>query len=122
MNIIIIDYAFTSDDKLQRICDELSFNYETLKKDKKELKLYRVWIETISKTMIAYSTTYSSDEIIYTDEFNRLFETIPIYIPRPAELPAPKVNLNIDSILDKISKFGIESLLKEERDFLDKFE
>lgn len=122
MNIIIIDYAFTSDDKLQRICDELNFNYETLKKDKKELKLYRVWIETISKTMIAYSTTYSSDKIIYTDEFNKLFEKIPMYVPKPAELPAPKFDLNIDSILDKISKFGIDSLLKEERDFLDKFE
>lgn len=119
MNIIVIDYTFTSDEKLQRICDELNFNYETLKKDKKELKLYRVWIDTISKTMIAYSTTNSLGKIVYTNHFDILFESIPRYEPKPAELPPPKFDLNIDSILDKISKFGMNSLLKEERDFLD---
>jgi hypothetical protein len=29
--------------------------------------------------------------------------------------------LNVNSILDKISKYGIDSLLKEEKDFLDEF-
>ena len=69
--------------------------------------------------MIAYCTTNKPEEIIYTNGFYELFPSIPRYEPKPKELPAPKVELNLDAILDKISKFGIDSLLKEERDFLD---
>lgn len=122
MNIIVIDYAFTSDDKLKRICDELHFNYELLKKDKKQFKMYRIWIDITSKTMIAYTTTSKPDKVIYTEGFEQLFPNIPRYEPKPKQLPEPKypkVELNIDSILDKISKYGIDSLLKEEREFLD---
>lgn len=45
------------------------------------------------------------------------------YVPNTSisntELPKSDVSLNVDDILDKISKYGIESLLKEEREFLD---
>ena len=119
MNIIIIDYAFTSDEKLRRICNELKINYDVLLKDKKEFKMYRAWIDITTKTMIAYSKTNSPNKIIYTDSYDSLFRSIPIYEPKPIALPAPAVDLNIDSILDKISKYGIDSLLKEEKEFLD---
>jgi hypothetical protein len=119
MNIILIDFAFTSDDKLRRICDELKLNYEVLLKDKKEFKIHRTWIDVTSKTMIAYSIISKPDEIIYTPGYDSIFRSLPRYEPKPIELPAPKVDLNVDSILDKISKYGIDSLLKEERDFLD---
>jgi hypothetical protein len=119
MKIIVIDYAFTSDEKLKRISEELKLNYGVLKKDKKDFKFYRIWIDIDSKTMIAYSTTYSPDKMIFTEGFDDLFVGMKRYEPKPKGLPAPKVDLNIDSILDKISKYGIESLLKEERDFLD---
>jgi hypothetical protein len=119
MNIIIIDFAFTSDDKLRRICEELKLNYDVLSNDKKQFKFYRVWIDLTSKTMIAYSTVSSPEKIIYTPAYEEIFRTIPRYEPKPIELPAPQVDLNIDSILDKISKYGIDSLLKEEKDFLD---
>jgi hypothetical protein len=120
MKVIVIDYAFTSDEKLERISDELKLNYELLKKDKKDFSLYRIWVDIDTKTMIAYSTTYSPDKVVFTNGFDELFIGMERYDAKPRELPAPKVDLNIDSILDKISKFGIESLLKEERDFLDK--
>lgn len=120
MNLIVIDYAFTSDEKLKRICDELEFNYELLKKERKKFKMYRIWCDTITKTMVAYCTTNKPDEVIYTEGFDRLFISIPRYEPKPAQLPPPNLDLNIDSILDKISKYGIDSLLKEEKDFLDK--
>jgi hypothetical protein len=119
MNIIIIDYAFTSDEKLRRICDELKLNYDILVKDKKEFKMYRAWIDLTNKTMIAYSKTSSPEKIIYTPSFEELFRNIPRYEPKPIALPAPEINLNVDAILDKISKYGIDSLLKEEKDFLD---
>lgn len=125
MKIIVIDHSFTSDEKLKRISDELNLNYELLVKDRKQFRLYRIWIDIDSKTMIAYTTTKSPKEIIYTKVHEELLFDIKGYDPKPIALPEPKneplkVDLNIDSILDKISKFGIESLLKEEKDYLDK--
>jgi hypothetical protein len=124
MNIIVIDYAFTSDEKLKRISEELRLNYELLAKERKEFKMYRIWIDIDSKTMIAYTTTKSTKKIIYTNGYDELFVNMNRYEPKPIGLPEPKIEypkaeLDIDSILDKISKFGIESLLKEEKDFLD---
>lgn len=121
MNIIVIDYAFTSDEKLKRICDELNLNYNMLIKDKKKFKIYRIWVDMKTKTMIAYSVTTKPNDIIYTESYDDLFRSIPRYEPKPKQLPSPKVDLTIDSILDKISKHGIDSLLKEERDFLDNY-
>ena len=46
-------------------------------------------------------------------------QVIPPQTQVPKQDPAPEIDLNIDSILDKISKYGIDSLLKEEKDFLD---
>ena len=63
MNIIVIDYAFTSDEKLKRISEELRLNYELLAKERKEFKMYRIWIDIDSKTMIAYTTTKSTKKI-----------------------------------------------------------
>jgi len=123
MNIIVIDYAFTSDEKLKRISEELCLNYELLAKERKEFKMHRIWIDIDSKTMIAYTTTKSTKKIIYTNGYDELFVNMNRYEPKPIGLPEPKIypkaELDIDSILDKISKFGIESLLKEEKDFLD---
>lgn len=124
MNIIVIDYAFTSDEKLKRITEELGLNYDLLLKEKKEFKMYRIWVDIDSKTMIAYTTTKSIKNIIYTQGYDELFVAMKGYEPKPIGLPEPKsdypkAELDIDSILDKISKFGIESLLKEEKDFLD---
>ena len=89
MKIIVIDYAFTSDEKLKRISGELNLNYELLIKDKKEFKLYRIWIDIDSKTMIAYSTTNSPNKIIYTIGYEELFVSMQRYEPKPIELPAP---------------------------------
>jgi hypothetical protein len=124
MNIIVIDYAFTSDEKLRRICDELHLNYELLTKEKKQFKMYKIWVDVENRTMIGYSTTFAPNEIIFTEGLDRELRAMSRYEPKPKELPSPKIeypkaDLDIDSILDKISKFGIDSLLKEEKDFLD---
>jgi hypothetical protein len=123
MNIILIDYSFTSDDKLKLICEELELNYEILIKDKKRFKLYQIWIDKDTNRMIAYSTQKLPNKIEFTDSFDTGFKSMKTYVPNTSisntELPKSDVSLNVDDILDKISKYGIESLLKEEREFLD---
>ena len=117
---MIIDYAFTSDEKLYKIFEELGLNYDVLIRDKKAHRLYRIWIDLSTKSMIAYSKTADSDKIIYTDSFENLFRSIPRYETKPIEEQIPAVDLNMDAILEKIFQFGIDSLTKGERDFLDK--
>lgn len=119
MNLILIDYAFTSDEKLKLICDELELNYDILIKDKKRFKLFRIWIDKDSKRMISYSTQKSPDKIEFTDAFDTGFKSMATYEPKVLETKKIEISLDVDDILDKIHKFGIDSLLKEEKEFLD---
>lgn len=112
--------TFISDEKLYKICEELGLNYDVLIRDKKAHRLYHIWIDLSTKSMIAYSKTADSDKIIYTDSFENLFRTIPRFETKLIEKQIPAVDLNMDAILEKIFQFGIDSLTKGERDFLDK--
>jgi len=55
--------------------------------------------------------------IMKSDSLNSFYtSTIEVYNGEPIEL-----DLNLDTILDKIAKNGITSLTKDERNFLDNF-
>lgn len=114
-NIILIDYQFTSLDKLKKICDELNINFDVLKKDKEDFKLLKIWLDIDLLYMVAYTTIKRPNEIKYDGFEQRLLEMSRYSLKPTTDLS----NLSIDSILDKISQFGINSLLKEEKEFLD---
>jgi hypothetical protein len=63
------------------------------------------------KKILAYKY-YNLSEFFYNDD---VFESIK---PYKVEIPT-NIIFDIDTILEKISKFGIDSITKEERDFLD---
>jgi len=115
-NIILIDFAFTSIDTLKTICDDLKINFDVLKKDKDDFKFYKVWIDIENKTMIAYSTTKRPNDIIYTVGLSNILTEMSSYQLKPT---CDLSDLTVDKILDKISKYGMSSLLKEEKDFLE---
>lgn len=116
-NIILIDFTFTSMDSLKSICDDLKINFDILKSDKEKFKFYKIWINTEFKTMIAYSTVKKPKEIIYTNGLESILSEMSSYQLQPS---TDLSELSVDKILDKISKFGMSSLLKEEKEFLDK--
>lgn len=124
MNIISIDYTNTSDEDIKLICDKFELNYKQMMRDRKTYKLKKVFIDVFNNKLIAFTTKRDPLNVQFSEGAEDVFLKMPTYkIESKKEikqLPAPKIDLNIDSILDKISKYGINSLLKEERDFLDK--
>jgi precorrin-6x reductase len=117
-NVILIDFALTSEKTLVSICDELKINFKVLKSDKEKFKFYKVWIDMDSRTMIAYTTVKDTKNIVYTVGIESMLQSLNSYQLQPSTNLA---ELNVNSILDKISKYGIDSLLKEEKEFLDEF-
>lgn len=115
-NIILIDFTFTSMDSLKSICDDLKINFDVIKSDKEKFKFYKIWIDVEFKTMIAYSTVKKPKEIIYTNGLESILSEMSSYQLQPS---TDLSQLSVDKILDKISKFGMNSLLKEEKEFLD---
>lgn len=115
-NTILIDFTFTSMDTLKSICDGLKINFDILKSDKEKFKFYKIWIDMEFKTMIAYSTVKKPKEIIYTNGLESILSEMSSYQLQPS---VDLSELSVDKILDKISKFGMSSLLKEEKEFLD---
>jgi hypothetical protein len=115
-NVILIDFAFTSDSTLKNICNELKLNFDVLKTEKDKFNFYKVWIDMSSKTMIAYTITKRPNDIIYTNGLSSLFLEMSSFQLQPS---TDLSDLNVDKILDKIAKYGMSSLLKEEKEFLD---
>jgi hypothetical protein len=115
-NVILIDFAFTSEQTLKNICEELKINFNVLKVDKDKFKFHKVWIDMDSKTMIAYTTVKDTKTIVYTVGIESMLTSLQSYQLQPSTNLA---ELTLDGVLDKISKFGMSSLLKEEKEFLD---
>jgi len=110
-NIICIDLKMFNHIKLKELCDIHGFNYDTLLNNKYE-GFAKLWIRKEDNMIVAF-TTKKSDTVQYTDMFsNDLLKINPISLQKQ-----PK-NLDLDSILEKISAYGIDSLKPDEKDFL----
>jgi len=110
-NIICIDLKMFNHIKLKELCDIHGFNYDTIINNKYE-GFSKLWIRKEDNMIVAF-TTKKSDTVQYTDMFsNDLLKISPIALQKQ-----PK-NLDLDSILEKISAYGIDSLKPDEKDFL----
>lgn len=110
-NIICIDLTKFNNEKLVDVAKELSLDYNSLLSDKKEgfAKLY-IGI----KGTIAFTMKGGKDKIHYTKEFTNDLSNMDSF-----ELVKEPIVMNVDSILEKISKFGISSITTEEKEFFD---
>lgn len=113
MSIILIDFKNTSEKELKLIASKTKLKHSYLIELRDEYYVERVIIDLDQKMVLAYKYN-DIDGFFYNDD---IFETI-----KPYRLEVPKdIVLDVDIILEKISKFGIESLEKEEKEFLDNF-
>jgi len=63
---------------------------------------------------------FQKDKIIHTSAYENLFRSISRYEPTSqVNKSEPEIKLNLDDILEKIFKYGLNSLKKEEKEFLD---
>lgn len=113
MKIVCVDITLFNDEKLKDIAKMFNFDYEVLLKDKKE-GFKKLFIDSETTNVIAFNTKENQD-LVMTDSFLDNLKSIePITLPKKQKGP-----LTVDSILDKISKWGVESLNESEKKFLD---
>lgn len=139
-NVILLDLETFSNSQEIKSFVEKNFNFDTFeafvwKQDHqitpdtlttdllawKNWGAKKLWIDTINHDIIAYET---SEGYKFADDFVRFIENIKpvgkedVVVPNKGNFHNVG-ELSVDTILDKISKHGIGSLTKEEKEYLD---
>ncbi len=114
-NIICIDLTKFNNEKLVQLAKIYKLSPEGLINDKKE-GFAKVYMDIDKGLLVAFTYKRRKDEIVIADVFNEHLRSIPSVV---VEKKQPLSEMTIDSILDKISKYGIESLSINEKNFLD---
>lgn len=111
-NVICIDLRMFNHIKLKEVCDIHGFDYQVILSTKNQ-GFAKIWIN--KDTMKTFAFTVKKDDTVrFTDDFSKELSEI-----KPFELPKEPKTLNLDTILEKISAYGIDSLKPFEREFLD---
>lgn len=111
MNTILIDFKNTSDKELKLISNKFSINFDYLIELRDELSIEKALMDLDQKMVLSYKYN-DIDGFFHNDD---VFETI-----KPFKVEVPKdIVLDVDTILEKISRFGIDSINIEEKSFLD---
>jgi hypothetical protein len=113
-NLFCIDLRLFNHITINKVTDKYGIPFEKLWELKKD-GVAKIWIDETpydgKNILIAYNTK-KSDEIIFTD-------TLKEHLSKMDFMKPEKRKLDTDSILEKISKFGISSLKADEKEFLD---
>jgi len=121
-NIICIDltqYTLTELKDVSEVYNIPFFYLEDLKGEPgEEVYFGKMWFDTLNQEIVGYSSILDKDKLILSESYTDIISDI-----KPSDLKKRRVDvLTIDNILDKIAKYGIDSLVKEEKDFLDNSE
>ena len=120
-NILVIDLTKSNYQNLQRLIDDNKIN-EMLEddildvkmlSDNKKYGLCKLFIDKTKGHLIAYTTKKDKETVVLVKEFTKDLLNI-----KPLELKKNS-KMDLDSILDKISKFGKNSLKEKELSFLE---
>jgi hypothetical protein len=112
-NIICIDLTIYNQEKIKELGDIYDLKIESLLINKSK-GFKKIWYDTKNKMIVCFISKMTGDKIVYTDEYEKsLLDMKPIEVPKKVKI------LTVDSILDKINKWGIESLNESERKFLE---
>ena len=121
-NIICIDltqYTHTELKDVSKVFNVPFFYLEDLKgKPGEDVYFAKMWFDTLNQEIVGYSSILEKDKLVLSDSYTDIINNI-----KPVDLKKRRVDiLTVDNILDKIAKYGIDSLVKEEKDFLDNSE
>lgn len=118
-NIICVDLTILTFDQLKDFCAEHNFSYEALAEFKRNTYA-KLWITKDGKCMsftLAKENEFEIedyDTVRFLKGFLAELSAMPVY-----QVPVVPVILDVDTILDKILKYGKDSLTLEEKSFLD---
>lgn len=111
-NILCIDLTQFNHIKIEEVAKIHGLNLDFLLVNKKADRA-KLWICLNSGILVAF-TTKKISKMIYTDEYMDALSKI-----EPIKVPKKEVTLTVDGILDKIGKYGMESLSESEKRFLE---
>jgi hypothetical protein len=135
-NIKCIDLTVYNYEKLEEIGVALKIANPSLLAQNKRIGIGKIWFDTKNNNAVIAYTIKGSNEVLIADNFiaditeikpvdvivkekeqnvANLVESV-INSPRKVKL---EVIFDVDTILDKIGQYGINSITKEEKDFLD---
>lgn len=113
MNTLLIDFRKLNDNDIKVISTKFGIDYDYLISLRDDYSIERVFIDVDQKEILAF-TYFNIDGINYNDN---VFNNMKAY-----EVEVPKaVVFDVDTILEKITDFGIDSLTKDEKDYLDNY-
>lgn len=129
-NIKCIDLTVYTYDKLNEIGKGLKLTKPSLLGENKKIGIGKIWFDIDNSNAVIAYTVKGSEEILIADNFfDSLKDIKPVTFvvqdkPKPVvenkvEVEDIKIELDIDTILDKIGQYGIDSITKEEKKFLD---
>lgn len=117
-NIICIDLTKFNNEQLRKIAEQYIIDYDSLLLNKKN-GFAKLWLVKDTNIIIAY-TSKGDDSLRYMSTFTELLKlTENVSLKKSEKKKEPEIILNVDIILEKISKYGIESISDIEKNFLD---
>lgn len=117
-NIICIDLTKFNNEQLIKIAEQYNIDYDSLLINKKN-GFAKIWLVKDTNIIIAY-TSKGDDSLRYMSTFTELLKlTENVSLKKSEKKKEPEIILNVDIILEKISKYGIESITDKEKRFLD---
>lgn len=126
-NIICIDLTTFNNEKLVEVAKIYNLKADVLIKNKKD-GFAKLFIGTdFGNNVIAYTTKKDKNTILYTDLYTESLmkiesvkiESVKVEKEIEKEIEKEPIEMTVDTILDKISKYGINSLSITEKKFLD---
>jgi hypothetical protein len=111
---------FKSVESFQKLLDDNGIqNLDATKLfEHKESGYTKIFFDKNTLEAVAYVHESSKKEIIFQDDFKEFLKNMKSLSSKTDN----KIVLDVDVILEKISKKGIDSLSKKEREFLDNLE
>ena len=121
-NVICVDLTILNPEQLMLFCENHNFKYEVLL-ELKQKTYWKVWFFA-DGTGLSFNLTKNNifkikdyEKIRYFDDVLDCLSKIAVYEPAPIE--SIELVLDVDTILEKILKYGKDSITKEEKNFLD---
>lgn len=118
-DIICIDLTILNKTELKNFCAEYNFSYEIIL-DFKEKTYAKIWL---TKDGVSVAFTLIKNNAFDIEDFDtvRMFNVFltELSLMKSYQVPVEPVILDVDTILEKIFKYGKDSLTLEEKSFLD---
>ncbi len=114
-NVICIDLRMFNHIKLKEVCEIHGLDFQIILSTKNQ-GFAKIWIDKNNMKTFAF-TVKKDDTVRFTDDFAKeLSEIAPVELPKKQK---SLDSLDLDTILEKISGYGIDSLTEIEKTFLD---